>query len=154
MYDIIKVLQFEEGKKLKAYVCSEGYLTVGIGHNLDSDKALSILDRVLSKGDVITEDECKKLFQQDIIRVKANIAQHLPYFPTLATKYQLLLINMVFQLGISGTLAFKNTLQAVKEDRPLQVEQGIQRSKWFRQTPNRCARLIKLVKDEEVKEWL
>jgi hypothetical protein len=61
---------------------------------------------------------------------------------------------MVFQLGINRTLAFKNTLQAIKEDRPLYIIQGIQHSKWFRQTPNRCARLIKLIKDEQVKEWL
>lgn len=154
MYDIKKILQFEEGKKLKAYVCSEGFLTVGIGHNLDSDKALPILERRLKKGDYITEAECNALFQYDLNRVMANIIKKLPYFSTLAEKYQILLINMVFQLGITGTLAFKNTLKAIKEDRPLQVTQGIQQSKWFTQTPNRCARLIKLVKDEQVKEWL
>lgn len=154
MYDIAKVLLFEEGKKLQAYICSEGYLTVGIGHNLDSDMAIQILGRTLKKGDNITEKECQELFDRDLRKVRAGLSLHIPYFTTLTEKYQILLINMVFQLGINGTLAFKNTLQAIKEDKPLQVAQGIQQSKWFRQTPNRCARLIKLVKDEQVKEWL
>ena len=34
------------------------------------------------------------------------------------------------------------------------VAKGIKSSLWYKQTPNRCARLIKLIKDEQVKEWL
>jgi len=152
MYNLEKILQFEEGKKLTAYIDTEGYLTVGIGHNLDSDKALSILGRELKKGSKITEEECAKLFSYDLQNVMIKIARNIPYFESLKEKYKILLINMFFQL--KNPLSFENTLKAIKEDRPNDVVKGIQRSLWYKQTPNRCARLIKLVKDEQVKEWL
>ena len=153
MYNIIKILAFEEGKKLSVYKCTKGFLTVGIGHNLDADPVLDILHRKLKLHDTITEEECNKLFQIDLEKVSKSINRNIPWFNILPEKYKIVIINMVFQLGINGTLKFKNTLQAIKENNPDKVITGMKASQWYKQTPNRVNRLIKIVQELPVPEY-
>lgn len=143
--DVRKMLIVDEGKKLTAYHCSEGFLTVGIGHNLDADPALSILNRHVRLHGVITEAECTALFEQDLAKVTRGIQQRMPYFDALTEKYQVVIINMVFQMGIDGVLKFKNTLQAMRRNDVTAVVTGIERSLYYKQTPARATRMIKLV---------
>ena len=153
MYNISKILAFEEGKELRVYKCTQGFLTVGIGHNLDADPAIDILHRKLKLHDSITEQECNELFQKDVNKVYETIYSKLPWFEFLKEKYKLVIVNMVFQLGINGTLAFKNTLKAIQEDNPDKVIAGMKASKWYKQTPNRVNRLIKLIQEQPINEY-
>jgi GH24 family phage-related lysozyme (muramidase) len=143
--DIRKMLIFDEGKKLNAYHCSQGFLTVGIGHNLNADPALTLLNRHVKLNEAITDAECTALFDQDLAKVMQGIRQRISYFDALAEKYQVVIINMVFQMGIDGVLAFKNTLQAMRRDDVTAVVLGIEHSLYYKQTPVRAMRMIKLV---------
>jgi len=153
MVSIQKMIEFEEGKRLDAYLDSEGVLTVGIGHNLESDSAMDLLKRHVKLHDKITEDECTALFERDLKNVYASIKRKIPFFDGLEEKYKPVIINMVFQMGINSTLAFKNTLKAMADDRHLAVIEGMKNSKWYKQTPNRVNRLILLVQDKPVKDY-
>jgi lysozyme len=153
MTNIQKMIAFEEGKRLDAYPDTKGVLTVGIGHNLEADSALDILKRHVRLHDKITEEECTALFKRDLDKVYAGIKRNIPWFDGLQEKYKPVIINMIFQMGIGGTLEFKNTLKAMHDNRPLAVEKGMRNSKWFRDTPNRVNRLILLVKGETVKGY-
>jgi len=151
--NIQKMIEFEEGKRLDAYRDTRGILTVGIGHNLESDSALDILKRRVKETDKITESECTALFERDLKNVYASIKRKIPFFDGLEEKYKPVIINMVFQMGINGTLAFKNTLKAMQGDNHIAVISGILHSNWYKQTPNRVERLMRLVRDERVKEY-
>lgn len=53
------LIELFEGRRLKVYKDSSGYLTVGVGHKVvPADK--------LKLGDVITPDRCEALFQADL----------------------------------------------------------------------------------------
>lgn len=153
MINIEKMIAFEEGKKLKAYKCTRGFLTVGIGHNLDTDPVDHILHRKINLGDSITESECNLLFKYDMDNVYQNIKRYMPWFDSLKEKYKPVIINMVFQMGINGTLCFKNTLKYMQEDKPENVIKNMKASKWYKQTPNRVNRLIKLINEQTVPEY-
>ncbi len=88
-----------EGTRLMPYLCSAGYLTIGVGRNL------------AQKG--ISQTEADYLLENDIAEftelVKASIDTSQCNEPRLAV-----LINMAFNLGIDGLLKFKNTLQSIE----------------------------------------
>jgi GH24 family phage-related lysozyme (muramidase) len=150
--DVAKMLTFEEGKRLKAYLCSQGYKTVGIGHNLDADPAMGILKRTVRLGTTITEKECAALFEHDLKGVYAKLSRALPEWTTFEKKYQYVLISMFFQL--KNPMAFKNTINNMRLDRPEAVIAGIKSSLWYKQTPNRCDRLIQVIKGVAPKEYV
>jgi lysozyme len=150
--DVAKMLTFEEGKRLKAYLCSQGYKTVGIGHNLDADPAMSILKRTVRLGTSITEKECAALFEYDLKNVYAKMSRALPEWTTFEKKYQYILISMFFQL--KNPMAFKNTIANMRLDRPEAVVMGIKKSAWYKQTPNRCDRLIQVARGIVPKEYV
>lgn len=147
------MIRYDEGEKLVVYTCTRGFKTVGIGHNLEANKSLDILHRSLNIGDKITKEESSALFQQDLDIVFAGIRKNLFFFETVKPKYQLVLINMIFQMGIGGVLKFKNTLKAMQEDNAFLVESGIKNSAWYKQTPNRAQRMIGVVREEIPKEY-
>jgi lysozyme len=153
MIDVEKMIASDEGKSLKVYPCSEGFKTVGIGHNLDSDSALDILNRHLDIGDRITEAECSALFRRDIANVYAGIKRNMPYFDDLEDKYKPVLINMIFQMGINGVLKFVHTLACMIKDDVEGAINGIRASKYHKQTTDRAERMVKLIKGEKVPEY-
>jgi lysozyme len=82
----------DEGVRYKPYTCSEGRLTIGIGHNLD-DRGLPphIVDA---------------LYEWDIGQAVKDLDHHLPWWDTLGDVRGRALINMAFNLGITRLLSF------------------------------------------------
>jgi len=157
MINIEKMLAFEEGKKLYAYKDTKGILTCGIGHNLLSDPAIDVLGRKLKLNDKITEQECSRLFTKDLNRVYSSLPT---WFNLLKDKYKPVVINMIFQMGLSGTLKFYSksgkdfTINLMLKDNPRLVIEHIKGSQWYKDSHNRCNRMIKLIEDKEVKEYV
>ena len=44
-----KQLEMHEGKKLQSYICPAGYLTVGVGRNLEANPATGELGRIIDQ---------------------------------------------------------------------------------------------------------
>jgi len=153
MISIEKMISSDEGKKLTVYRCTRGFKTVGIGHNLDADGALDILKRQLNIGDKIAEAECSALFKRDLDNVYAGIKRNMPFFDALDDKYKPVIINMIFQMGINGVMAFKNTLQAMRDNNSQKAIAGIRASKYHSQTPERAERMVSLIAGKKVKEY-
>lgn len=149
-----KMIAFEEGLRLKAYRCTQGFLTVGYGHNLDVDKSIDILNRAIKIGDYITLEEANLLFKKDLDNVLKGIKNKIPYFDNLKPKYQVIIINMVFQMGINGVLKFKNTLKFMQLDISEKVKTGLLSSLFAKQTPNRANRIANLALGIIPKEYV
>ena len=78
-----------EGERLKAYQCSAGVWTIGVGHT----KGVKPNDRV-------TKEESRKLFAQDLITFKFEM---LPLVKVDVTQGQFVaLLSFVFNLGITS----------------------------------------------------
>jgi lysozyme len=130
---LLKELTRDEGIRLKPYRCTAGKLTIGIGRNLD-DKGIS-------------QAEAEFLARNDIAAVIAELDRRIPWWKGLDDVRQRVLVNMGFNLGVDGLMAFKTTLAAVQAGRYLDAAQGMMASKWAKQVGHRAERLALMMRD-------
>lgn len=95
-----KQLVRHEGERLKPYRCTSGKLTIGVGRNLE-DRGLKPF-------------ESKFLLENDMADFEEQLRRRLPSFRTFCGTRQAVLVNMAFNLGVSGLLKFKNMLNAME----------------------------------------
>jgi len=137
--DVKTQLIREEGRKNSAYQDTLGFWTIGVGRLIDG-----------RKGGGLSDAEVDYLLDNDIAKVKAQIAQKLPWFTALDEPRQAVLIQMAFQMGIDGLMGFTNTLGAVRDQRYPQAAENMRQSLWAKQTPKRAVRLAYQM---ETGEW-
>jgi lysozyme len=123
----------DEGLRLKPYRCTAGALTIGVGRNLDA------------RG--ITEAEARFMLANDMEDVWRGVVQALPWVTRLTDTRQRVIANWAFQLGISGLLQFKNTLQMIQQGQYERAAVMMMDSLWARQTPSRVARLAAMMRE-------
>jgi lysozyme len=123
----------EEGIRLKPYLCPAGKTTIGVGRNLD---------------DVgITQDEAMEMLDNDIDRVKAQLAKAIPWLETKSPDVQRAIANMTFQMGIGALLKFKKMLAALQARDYNAARREALDSAWAKQTPQRAKRVTDLFKE-------
>lgn len=129
---IIAQLRRDEGEVLHAYQDHLGFWTIGIGVLIDK-----------RKGGGITQEESEYLFLNRLREKERVLRNKLPWFARLDDARQGVLLNMAYQMGVEGLLAFKNTLAAVEAGDYKKAAEGMLASKWAQQTPARATRLAK-----------
>lgn len=139
MEKLINQLISEEGEILHAYNDHLGFVTIGVGRLIDK-----------RKGGGITQQESRYLLTNDINRFTEEIKKALPFYNSLNDARQAVLVGMSFQMGIDGLLAFKNTLNFVRNGKYKDASKGMLNSLWARQTPARAKRMAKQM---ETGEW-
>ena len=133
--DAIKEMLIKhEGIRQSAYQDHLGYWTIGVGRLIDS-----------RKGGNLSLDEVKYLLDNDITRCTKQLEDNLPYFLILTGNQQMGLVNMCFQLGITGLLKFKKLLYAIQIQNKDKIKQEAMDSNWYKQTPNRAEEVILLL---------
>lgn len=123
-------LRRDEGEKLSTYQDHLGFWTIGYGRMIDA-----------RKGGGISKDEATMLLRNDITRVRVELLQRLPWFVHLNPVRQGVLMNMTFQMGINGVMAFQQTLAKVQSGDYIAAADCMLQSKWATQTPERAKRL-------------
>jgi len=129
-------LRRDEGERLSAYQDHLGFWTIGIGRLIDS-----------RRGGGISTDESTMLLHNDIARIRVELLQRLPWFVHLDSVRQGVLMNMTFQLGINGLMAFQDTLGKVQTGDYAVAADKMLQSKWATQTPERAKRLSIQMRD-------
>lgn len=129
-----KQLPIDEGIREKPYRDTVGKLTIGIGRNLD--------DVGLSKSEIYF------LLDNDIAEAENVVRSMIDRFDDLTEERKAVLINMAFNLGATRFAGFKNTLQAVRDERWADAAQGMLDSKWAQQVGVRAVRLATAMKGE------
>ena len=124
---LIRQLKLHEGVRLKAYKCTADKTTIGVGRNLDDLG--------------ITEEEADYLLANDISRVKVALSREIPWLADLNDVRQRVLLDMAFNLGISGLMQFKKTLRAVELGEYERASRMMLDSKWATQVGKRADRL-------------
>lgn len=127
---LTRQLRADEGEVLHAYTDSLGYLTIGVGRLIDQ-----------RKGGGITAAESAYLLQNDISSRVVELRQRIAWFDRLDEARQGVLLNMSFQMGVDGLLAFKNTLAMIERGDYDAAADGMLESLWAKQTPARAKRL-------------
>lgn len=128
---MVRQLRLHEGERLKPYRCTAGKLTIGVGRNLE--------DRGISA------EESAMLLANDIAAMERELQHALPWAATLDEVRQRVLLDMAFNLGIVGLLAFKRTLGAIAAGQYQQAATMMLDSKWARQVGQRAERLSRMM---------
>lgn len=119
-------LIWAEAEKLFPYRCSAGKLTIGVGRNLD--------DRGISQA------ESRFMLENDISLVMEQVV-HLDYWFQLDEVRQLVIADMVFNLGFSKFLTFKKLNAALAVPDYTLAAHEMKDSNWYRQVGRRAVRL-------------
>ena len=129
-------LKIDEGCRLRAYpdpLTGASPWTVGYGHTgLDVHPAT-----------VWTQGQAEAALAADLDRHYDELARALPWVEMLDPIRAAVLINMAFNLGVPGLLAFKATLAAVRGGAYARAANGMRASLWARQVYGRADRLAR-----------
>jgi len=128
-------LKVHEGLRLKPYKDTVGKWTIGIGRNLED------------KG--ITEQEALFMLNNDVDYFYDKIKKEINWFWALDDVRQNVLVNMAFNLGVSGLLTFKNTLSLISFNRYEEAAEEMLNSKWARQVGYRAQELAEQMRTGE-----
>ena len=134
MKSIEEQLILHEGLKLKPYRCPAGYLTIGVGRNLET------------KG--LSKEEALFLLRNDIREVTKQLEQY-PWFTKLDPVRQKVLIDMAFNLGVTGLLSFKRMIAALERGDYETAANEMLDSLWYQQVGKRAERLVEMMRTGE-----
>ena len=130
---LTKQLTIDEGVKPQVYKDSLGLWTIGIGRLVDPS----------IPGSGLRPEEIQYLFANDLEDRLTSLSAKLPWLATLDEARQGVLLNMSFQMGVTGLLKFKNTLELVRTGFYKEASASMLNSLWAKQTPKRAERLAK-----------
>ena len=128
-------LKRHEGVVLQVYRDSVGLPTVGVGHLVRPEDNLQV-------GQTITPEQCEALLEKDMQSAIQGCERLFPDFNEMREELQLILANMMFNLGPERLAGFKKFLAAVKERDYQQAADEMMDSQWYRQVKKRGEELV------------
>ncbi len=132
-------LRHDEGSVASVYKDSEGYYTIGVGRLVDE-----------KKGGKLSEDEIEYLLDNDIDRVVNQAIREFTWYNDLNDVRQEAVLNMIFNLGLTGFKGFKLAIKAFERHDFDEAAKQLLDSKWSRQVGARATRIADAVR---VGEW-
>jgi|TARA_B110000858_G_C17700023_1_gene425467 GH24 family phage-related lysozyme (muramidase) len=142
--DITKLkdeLAIDEGIKHEVYLDHLNYPTFGIGHLvLKSDPEYGV-----EVGTKVTDERVTEAFEKDVQSVLVDCCSLHDDFYLLPEEAQLVIANMMFNMGLTRLSKFKKFNAAVAKGDWTEAAVQMKDSAWYRQVTNRAERLIKRV---------
>ena len=137
-------LKIDEGVKYEIYLDHLGYPTFGIGHlvrSTDPESSWPV-------GTLISEDRVYEAFDEDIKIVLEDCERLYPFsFFDLPEEVQLIIANMMFNMGYSRLSKFVSMHRAVEAKDWNTAADEMVDSRWYRQVPNRAKRLVERMRN-------
>ena len=135
---LINDLEVDEGCKFEIYNDHLGYPTFGIGHLITEDDP----EHGQPLGTPISVDRVREAFEKDVDRVRLDCLKLYPDFVDLPEEAQLVIANMMFNMGLPRLSQFKKMKAAIDDRDWEEAAVQMEDSRWYRQVPNRADRLI------------
>ena len=127
----------DEGCKYEIYLDHLGYKTFGIGHLCKATDP----ENDLEVGSEVSKERVDECFLNDIDKVIEDCTILYDDFYTLPDEAQLIVANMMFNLGRPRLTNFIRMRKAVNEGNFAEAKIQMLDSKWAKQVPNRAERL-------------
>lgn len=125
-----KLGYFRNGK-YHVYKDTVNVATIGFGHKV-------LPGENFTNG--ITELEASTLLDKDISIARSQLVKlNLSHLPS---DWNDLLVIMLFQLGLTGTMRFKKMIAALQVNNYPEAIKQMRDSLWYKQTPNRVNQMI------------
>ena len=130
---LIEEIKREEGYRASVYLDTLEKPTIGYGFLIDSLE--------------LQEDICQLILMRKLEKLIKTIKFNFKWFDDMPEEVQDVVINICYQLGVSGFSKFKKTIQFMKNKQWDKASIEMLDSKWAReQTPQRALRLSETVK--------
>ena len=141
MSRLLESVKKHEGYRNKVYLDTRGKRTVGVGHLCvedfwedDKEYEESFLMEILEKD-----------LQEAIRGARSLMEEH--GCADIDEQAEEILIEMVFQLGMTGVSKFRNMWKALAEKKYICASFEMLDSRWAKQTPNRAKAMAKTMKE-------
>lgn len=128
MMNLIEQLKEHEGFESNYYECSANKKTIGYGCNVEANPLPPYLCRDFDLAPM-TKDEAEHLLIGHVMLVGEMLLGHFNY-KKLSNARQAVLINMAFNIGVSGLLLFKKMFKALENNDFEQAANEMLNSKW------------------------
>ncbi len=132
-----KELIQDEGVKYEVYLDHLGYKTFGIGHLCKATDP----ENDFEVGQEVSKERVDECFLADIEQVIEDCTILYDEFYTLPDEAQLIIANMMFNLGRPRLSKFIRMRENVIKGNWKSAEEEMRNSRWFDQVPNRAERL-------------
>jgi lysozyme len=138
---LMESVKQHEGYRNKVYLDTLGKRTVGVGHLCVED----FWEDDKEYEESFLMDILKKDLQEAIRGARSLMEDH--GCADIDEKAEEILIEMVFQLGMTGVSKFRNMWKALSELNYVGASYEMLDSRWAKQTPNRAKAMAKTMKE-------
>lgn len=125
--ELLDEITDDEGRRLTVYNDSMGIPTIGVGRNLRVG---------------ITDAEADYLLSNDVARVIAELDSHLSWWRLLPPPQARVVVNLAFNMGLSGLLGFGTFLGLMRTHDYKGAAADLAGTKWFGQVGQRGPRMV------------
>ena len=132
MKDLLESIKHHEGFVEHVYDDSLGIPTIGYG--------FAIKDLVLE------EDLCDEILLRKLRILGRSVMGKFPFFDSLPSDCKSVLMEMCYQLGVTGVSKFKKALKAMEDGDWEKAADEMLDSKWAKQTPGRAKEMSDIIR--------
>ena len=132
MKDLLESIKRHEGFVEHVYDDSLGIPTIGYG--------FAIKDLVLQ------EDLCDEILLRKLRILGRSVMGKFPFFDSLPSECKSVLMEMCYQLGVTGVSKFKKALKAMEDGDWEKAADEMLDSKWAKQTPGRAKEMSDIIR--------
>ena len=132
---LFKQLRLHEGVEKFPYRCTAGYLTIGVGRNIEERGLL--------------DDEIDFILDNDIEVVMSEVSVTFDWFFDLSEVRQRVVADMIFNMGLPRFKQFKKMIAALEEGDWSEAANQMMDSKWAKQVGKRAERLRDMMETDE-----
>ena len=128
---LTQILVQHEGAELEPYMDTTGHITIGVGRNL-TDVGISWKEAMI-------------LLENDIARIQLAADDNFPWFKTISPNRQIVVLDMIFNLGVEGFRGFKKTISFIRRGQYENAAREMLNSAWAQQVGDRADRLSQIM---------
>lgn len=128
-------IKVNEGLRLRVYKCTENKLSVGYGHNIED------LGITQATADFIFEEDFKSTLKS------LNFVFGESSFAALPCNVKVAMADMMFNLGLTRFMGFKNFIKAIKNKDYKLAAAEVRNSKAYMQCRNRYEQIAKQIEE-------
>lgn len=132
---LFQQLRLHEGVEKFPYECTAGYVTIGVGRNIEQ------------RG--LSDDEIDFILDNDVEIVINEISRNFDWFFDLTEIRQRVVADMIFNMGLSRFKQFKKMIAALEDSLWAEAADQMLDSKWADQTGDRAYRLSSMMREDE-----
>lgn len=128
----------DEGIKYEVYLDHLGLETCCIGHLIKEGEP----EYGKAVGETVSQERCQQLFRLDVVVTLEDCKRLYSDWDDLPEECQLIIANMMFNLGYPRLSKFKGMKAGVDARNWNEAADQMVDSRWYTQVPNRARRLV------------